>query len=593
MATIGNLICLTPRDSYVVDEPIRKRGLLGRLERSIGPFVRSPGIAFPYLIGFFRKNGIIDGNTQVVVQHDKIEGATPFEEILRDKVRTGHGDHDVLLMTAYTNSVREAYRRAREARAVWAAAGRRLTVVLGGPHASALPEEGTRFGHVDAIVAGEGEWAASELLGDIQAGREVKPLYRAGFQRIRDRGALALDTGIWDSLKNRPQQIVASTHFARGCKLDCHFCAVFLTSGPNVRNRDVADVVEEISGQGPAYTRETIGQAPSGFYNGFLKAFVRTPVLGRLLGDRLISRMGPGYSEQFFFWDDNLYNAAGSIQALFEALRPLNRTWAAELTIDLADRPELLKMAYDSGCRDLFLGIESVSQTAIDGLDKWSNKTDAMKESVARVHDAGINVMGAFVFGLDGDDPSIFDQTLEFLYKAKIDFVVANLIQPYPGTGTYRDAVAGGDFLPWAHCPADSDIAMDYNWPLFDGAHVIIRPKGMTVDQLQEGYYYFLREAYSLTGIMRRYRGGALDMPWAMSHMARNYLVSRYGMVKTAHAIKRKGSKGVGAENAPGLEAAHDPVRSAVVAKASSALRQAKGRSKRRRLSATSAAPPA
>ncbi|HKQ96785.1 MAG TPA: hypothetical protein VJV75_02805, partial [Candidatus Polarisedimenticolia bacterium] len=146
MPAIGNLICLTPRDSYVVDGPVTRRGLLGRLEGRIGPFVRSPGIGYPYLVGFFRKNGVLDPDTRVVVQHDKIEGATPFEEIATDKVDLALGDHDVLFLTAYTNSVREAYRRAREAKAVWAAAGKPLTVVLGGPHASALPEEGTRNG---------------------------------------------------------------------------------------------------------------------------------------------------------------------------------------------------------------------------------------------------------------------------------------------------------------------------------------------------------------------------------------------------------------------------------------------------------------
>ena len=87
---------------------------------------------------------------------------------------------------------------------------------------------------------------------------------------------------------------------------------------------------------------------------------------------------------------------------------------------------------------------------------------------------------------------------------------------------------------------------MDYNWPLFDGAHVLIRPKGMTVDQLQEGYYYFLREAYSLTGILRRFRGHAYEVPRAASHFARNYLLSRYGMIKTAHAIRRRSVKPVG-----------------------------------------------
>jgi radical SAM superfamily enzyme YgiQ (UPF0313 family) len=538
LPSIGNLICLTPRDSYVVDAPPRRNGLLGRLERTIGPFVRSPGIGFPYLVGFLRKNEILGRDTRVVVQHDKIEGATPFEAVLRDKVDARLAGHDVLFVTAYTNSVREAYRRAREARRVWSEAGRPLTVVLGGAHASACPTEGTARGHVDATVVGEGEWAAASLLTDLKEDRALRPVYRAAFDRIRDRGTLALDTTLWDGLTRRPQQIVASTTFARGCKLDCHFCAVHLTNGPTVRNRDVEDVVDEVRRQGPRHERDSLDRLDEGAYNAVLKAIVRLPFVGRRTADRLLSRFGPGFTHQFFFWDDNLYNAPGAFKALCEAVRPLGRPWSAELTIDLAERPDLLKAAYESGCRDLFLGIESVSQAAIDGLDKWSNDTSTMKEHVRRVHDAGINVMGAFVFGLPGDDPGCFDRTLEFVADTGIDFVVANIIQPYPGTGTFLDAVAGGEFLPEARCPSDADIAMDYNWPLFDGAHVLLRPKGMTVDQLQEGYYYFLREAYGLGGIMRRYRGAAYDLPAAMKHFGRNYLLSRYGMIKTAHALK-------------------------------------------------------
>ncbi|HET9481878.1 MAG TPA: cobalamin-dependent protein, partial [Candidatus Polarisedimenticolia bacterium] len=529
-----------PRDSYVAENPIRRRGFLGRLEDRAGPFVRSPGIAFPYLVGFLRKNGVLTESTRLVVQHDRIEGPTSFPEILTDKVDLRRGDCDVLFITAYTDSVREAYRRAREARAAYASAARRLVVVLGGAHASALPEEATRLGHVDATVAGEGEWAAAELLTDVMQGRAVKPIYRAPFSRIRDRGALALDTGIWRGLKNPPHQVLASTHFARGCKLDCHFCAVFLTNGPTVRNRDVADVAEEIRSQGPTVTRATIDQIGPGAYNAILRALVRMPIVGRRWGDRLISLIGPGYSDQVFFWDDNLYNAAGSARALFEAIRPLGRPWAAELTIDIAEKPELLKLAYESGCRNLFMGIESVNQRAIDGLNKWSNDTTSMSDLVKRVHDAGIRIMGSFVFGLDGDDATVFDRTLEFVSRTGIDLVVANIIQPYPGTGTFRDAVAGSDFLPCATAQAGSDVAMDYNWPLFDGAHVLVRPRGMTEQQLQEGYYYFLREAYSLAGILRRYRREGTDPGGAAVHFARNYMVSRYGMVKTAHALRRK-----------------------------------------------------
>lgn len=542
MASIGNLICLTPLESYIVDEPIKRKGLLERLECWTGPFFRSPGISFPYLVGFLRKNSILSDTTRIVVQHDRIEGTVPFEDILRDKVDLGLGDHDVLFITAYTNSVREAYRRAREVRAAYAAARKNLTVVLGGSHASAVPNEGTRLGHIDTVVEGEGEWATADLLTDIREGRPVRPIYKVPFKRIRDCGTLASDMGIWRGLNPMPQKITSSTTFSRGCKLDCHFCSVFLTSGPNVRNRDISDVVREIESQGQIFTRETIDQIRAGFFNNILRVLVKLPVIGSRYGNRLIAKMGPGYTNQYFFCDDNLYNAAGSVKALFEAIRQIGRPWAAQLTMDFTDQPDLLKLAYASGCRDLFLGFESINQTAIDSLNKWSNDTKTMKEHVKKVHDAGINVMGAFVFGLDGDDPSVFDRTLEFIYETGIDFVVANIIQPYPGTRTFKEAVAGNNLLPWAYCPADSDIAMDYNWPLFDGAHVLVRPRGMTSEQLQDGYYYFLREAYSLSGIVRRFRGRLRDWGWMVSHFTRNYLISRYGMTKTAHAIRRKGT---------------------------------------------------
>jgi tRNA A37 methylthiotransferase MiaB len=545
MNAIGNLICLSPRDSYLVDEPIGSKGVLARLEKRAGLFFRSPGVGYPYLVGFFRKNGVIDDSTRVVVQHDLIEGPTSFENVLGTKVDPDRGDCDVLFVTAYTNSVREAYRRAREAKRAYKAIGRKLVVVLGGPHASAVPEEGTRFGHVDTVVAGEGEWAASELLNDLKAGRPIRPLYRAPFGRIRDENSLSLDMSIWKGLQPAPQQVLTSATFARGCKLDCSFCAVKLTNGELVRNRDCSDVVHEIKSQEIAFDRTTIAGAPAGSYNRFLKMFVHLPFIGKRYGDAMIRQIGPGHTNHFFFWDDNLFNARGAFRKLLEEIRPLQRPWAAQLTIDVAEHPDLLELAHDSGCRHLFLGIESVSQVGLNALDKWSNQTHSMNDAIKRIKDAGISVMGAFVFGLEGEDSSVFDRTLEFVYRTGIDYIVANIIQPYPGTGTFLDAVAAGDLLPATACPAGSDVAMDYNWPLFDGAHVLVQPKGMSAEELQNGYFYFLKEAYSLRGISRRFRWqetSPVHYPW---HFTRNWLLSRYTMNKTAFALRQSPVKPV------------------------------------------------
>jgi len=562
MPSIGNLICLTPRDSYVVDAPPARNGLLGRLERLTGPFLRSPGIGFPYIVGFLRQNGLLPATCRVVVQHDKIEGPTSFERILSRKADLSRGDMDVVMITAYSNSAREAYRRAREARRAFEAAGRKVAIVFGGSHASAVPDEGTRHGHVDATVVGEGEWAVAEILADLEAGRGLKPVYNAGFQRIRDRGTLRIDMDIWQGLDPAPQQLLGSATFARGCKLDCHFCAVKIVNGPLVRNRDAEDVVDELNRQNGRYTLETIAQAPPGPFNSFLRLATRVPGLRGRRGETLVRNLGPGSTKRFFFWDDNLYNAAGALEHLFEVIRPLGRTWSAQLTIDMADKPHLLKAAYDAGCRELFLGIESINQGSLGALDKWSNEAESMTERLKRVHDAGIKVMGAFVFGLDEDDATVFDRTLEFVRRHGIDYITANIIQPYPGTGTFDDAVAAGDLLPCTACPADSDVSMDYNWPLFDGGHVLIRPKRMTEDQLQDGYLTFLQESYSLRGIVRRYDAApASSRTGLVHHVVSNYLMSRYSMAKTAHALKsRLSSRGARrASRTPAAERAAEP----------------------------------
>jgi hypothetical protein len=445
------------------------------------------------------------------------------------------------MITSYTNSAREAYRRAREARRAWAEAGRNVAIVLGGAHASAVPEEGPRFGHVDASVVGEGEWAVAEILADLTAGWPLKPVYDAGFRRIRERATLELDMDIWQGLRPGPQQVLSSATFARGCKLDCHFCAVKIVNGPTVRNRDVHDVVDELNRQVPRHTRETVGEAGPGFFNALLKIATRLPGLRGRIGETLVRALGPGYTQRFFFWDDNLYNAAGSLEGLLAAIKPLRRPWSAQLTIDVADKPDLLKLAHEAGCGELFLGIESINEGSLSAIDKWSNEAASTAERIRRVHDAGIKVMGAFVFGLDCDDASVFDRTLEFIHANGIDYVTANIIQPYPGTGTFRDAVAGGELLPCTACPADSDVAMDYNWPLFDGAHVLIRPRRMTETELQEGYFRFLKEAYSLLGIVRRYDAGLSSSRTGFAHhLVTNYLMSRYGLAKTAAALRRR-----------------------------------------------------
>jgi radical SAM superfamily enzyme YgiQ (UPF0313 family) len=59
------------------------------------------------------------------------------------------------------------------------------------------------------------------------------------------------------------------------------------------------------------------------------------------------------------------------------------------------------------------------------------------KDIVARLHDAGIGIIGAFMFGFDGEDDSVFERTAEFADKARIDVPQYSILTPLPGTPLY------------------------------------------------------------------------------------------------------------------------------------------------------------
>ena len=93
-----------------------------------------------------------------------------------------------------------------------------------------------------------------------------------------------------------------------------------------------------------------------------------------------------------------------------------------------------------------------------------------------KIHDHGIGIDGSFVFGFDTDDAGVFDRTVEFVIKAKLEVVYFSILTPYPGTRLHKRLKAEGRLLT-------------EDWDLYDANHVVYRPKTFTPDQLLEGYY--------------------------------------------------------------------------------------------------------
>jgi radical SAM superfamily enzyme YgiQ (UPF0313 family) len=173
---------------------------------------------------------------------------------------------------------------------------------------------------------------------------------------------------------------------------------------------------------------------------------------------------------------------------------PLGIRWVGLATTRIAEDAELLDLAAKSGCRGLLIGFESVSQATLEETRKGFHKAQNYGEVVKRLHDHGIGIQGCFVFGFDNDDESVFERTVEFVDKVKIDLPRYAVMTPFPGTGYFRRLEAEGRLL-------------HTNWSLYDVEHVVFQPKRMSPERLQEGLEWGWRQSYTLRSIFTRVLG--------------------------------------------------------------------------------------
>jgi len=316
---------------------------------------------------------------------------------------------------------------------------RHIPVVLGGMHASVMPEEALL--HADAVVVGEAEEVWPQVVADAVA-KKMRGIYRA--ERAVDLAKLnrpRLD--LLDASRYFPLYPIEAT---RGCTHACSFCSTRYVHGLGFRTRPVDHVIADIE----------------------------------RAGDRIIA-----------FLDDNLAADEVFAKSLFTAMIPYGKKFFMQSHVLLAENEELLSLAAKAGCLGVFVGVESVSAAALSEVNKGFNKVERLKDNIARFHDRGIMVDGGIIFGFDTDAPDVFDRTIEVLEKIKIDSVAVNILIPYPGTDFYRKFERERRI-----------ICTDYT--KYTGGTVIVRPKNMTVEQLQTGYNRFTKDYYRMMEIVYR-----------------------------------------------------------------------------------------
>lgn len=300
---------------------------------------------------------------------------------------------DLVGLTAITSAAPRAYALARHFRA------RGATVVMGGVHATLMPDEAQE--HVDAVVQGYGEETWPRLLRDLRDGRLQR---RYLHERSRPLEAVATP----DRRHVLASRYVASNtvEMSRGCNRRCAYCVTHRLNEGYVR-RDPAAVLAEIA--------------------------------------RLPGRM-------VTFLDPNVFGDHEHARALFTGLRKLGKRWVGCVTADVARHPDLLDLLVESGARGFLVGFESLAQENLDGANKAFARADEYLAAIERFHRKGVMVQGSFMFGFDGDDAGTFDRTVDFILRARIELPQFTVYTPFPGTQAFDELDAAGRILTrdWA-----------------------------------------------------------------------------------------------------------------------------------------------
>lgn len=402
-----------------------------------------------------------------VFYHD--DGVNPFD-LERDLA-----DVDLVGISVDSKSAHRAYAIADAYR------HRGVKVVLGGIHATAMPEEAST--HADAVVVGEAEDLYPQVLADLKADR-LAPIYRGDWPSLAARPRPRRD--LFRSRRYVPFQVVQTM---RGCPYPCEFCSVSTANGTTMRFRPVDEIIDELA------------------------------ELGKLI----------------LFADDNVMIHRQQADALFRRMEPLGKRWVGQCSLAAVQRPENVALMAKAGCCGLFIGFESIDEKTLRATGKRQNRPERYREIVAMLREHGIATWGSFVFGFDTDDPEVFDRTVDFGIEAKLTMALFAILTPYPGTRLYHRLRAEGrltDERWWLH--ADHDAGSPY-----------FVPARMSRQQLREGWLRAWQRFYSTSSIVHRFAFHPFTswMP-TVSHWPLNLMQQRLAKRKVAAEDARSRTAG-------------------------------------------------
>jgi radical SAM superfamily enzyme YgiQ (UPF0313 family) len=357
---------------------------------------------------------------------------------------------DLVGISAMTSYVNRGYEIADAFRA------RGVPVVMGGVHPSFMPQEALQ--HADAVVIGEVELVIDRVLDDLEDGA-----MRGAYKSNALHPMVGMKMPRYDLLKKHRYVNKTFVQTSRGCHQGCTFCAEPLMNGLKFRYRPVDEVIHEVEN----------------------------------CGSRIVS-----------INDADFFGTPERPKEVMRALKGRGVQWQAGVTSKLAQDDRMLELAAESGCTMLSIGFESISRATLKSVHKHVNRPETFAALVEKVHSYGIIVFGLFMFGFDGDDTSVFDETVKFQIDANYDACAYSVLTPYPGT------------LTWYEMKKANRI-VSFDWTMYDQGHVVYRPAGMTADELRVGQGSAYENFYAKSSIARRFpwRGKRHRTQWMIYNL--------------------------------------------------------------------------
>jgi len=321
---------------------------------------------------------------------------------------------DVVAISCLTSNAYRGYRIADSFRE------KGKIVVMGGIHPSLLPDEALE--HADTVVIGEAEGVWEKILDDIESGNLQERYHEPNPDLDR---YIPKD---FSTLSKKRMYNLVPLQTSRGCPYNCDFCCVTDIFGKKITLIPVKHIVRDIKESG---------------------------------------------ARNFIFLDDNIIGNQKYARELFTALIPLKIRWVGQSSISFARNIEIMELAKKSGCRGLFIGLESVLETNTNKYKKLKSLEDT-QQSIKKILKMGILIQASVIFGFDEDTHETFGETIKFLVKNRISLASINALTPYPGTRVFEQLKEAGRLL-------------HEKWEYYDHHTVVFKPKNMTPLELQIG----------------------------------------------------------------------------------------------------------